>query len=188
MAIRTEPAQKSPAVIIVLPTGFVAAPLLLRGRRHRIVHTLLDIIVALPLGIPAVVFGAGFLLTYTSPPMILYGSRWVIVLVYVTLMLPFATRMLLSGMIAQGTAYVEASRVSGAGSLATDAHGRRDRAGHDRRHHSGRGRRDGRRRQALKAGMTLKIGMSAYDDQVWGKGCLADERDALAGAAERIGL
>ncbi|WP_395103844.1 ABC transporter permease [Actinomadura sp. SCN-SB] len=109
------------AVAIVLPIGFVAACLLLRMRRFRWAHALLDYIVALPLGIPAVVFGAGFLLTYTSPPLILYGSRWVIILVYVTLMLPFATRMLMSGMIALGGGYVEASRVSGAGPVATDA-------------------------------------------------------------------
>jgi iron(III) transport system permease protein len=39
----------------------------------------------------------------------------------VTLMLPFATRMLLAEMLALGDTYVEASRVSGAGALATDA-------------------------------------------------------------------
>lgn len=119
-AIVTSVVASVAAVAIVLPAGYTAACLLLRWRRFRAVHTLLDFIVALPLGIPAVVFGAGFLLTYTSPPLILYGSRWVIILVYVTLMLPFATRMLLSGMIAQGIAYVEASRVSGAGALLTE--------------------------------------------------------------------
>ena len=56
----------------------------------------------MPLGIPAVIFGVGFLLTYTQEPFFLYGTRWVIILVYVTLMLPFTTRMQLSGMIALG--------------------------------------------------------------------------------------
>jgi iron(III) transport system permease protein len=70
--------------------------------------------------VPAVVFGVGFLLAYTQEPFVLYGTRWVIILVYVTLMLPFATRMLLSGMIALGDAYVEASRVSGAGAIRTN--------------------------------------------------------------------
>ena len=54
---------------------------------------------SLPLGVPAVVFGAGFLLTYTRGPLVLYGTRWVIILVYVTLMLPFAVRMQLSALI-----------------------------------------------------------------------------------------
>jgi iron(III) transport system permease protein len=43
----------------------------------------------------------------------------VIILVYVTLMLPFTTRMQLSGMIALGESYFEASRVSGASALRT---------------------------------------------------------------------
>ena len=42
-----------------------------------------------------------------------------IILVYVTLMLPFSTRMQLSGMLALGDVIPEASRVSGAGPLRT---------------------------------------------------------------------
>jgi iron(III) transport system permease protein len=59
------------------------------------------------------------LFTYTREPFVLYGTRWVIILVYVTLMLPFATRMQLSGMVALGDSYIEASRVSGAGTVRT---------------------------------------------------------------------
>lgn len=119
-AIITSVAASAAAVAIVLPVGFIAATLLLRARRFRPGRALLDFIVTLPLGIPAVVFGVGFLLTYTYPPLILYGSRWVIVLVYVTLMLPFGTRMLLSSMISLGDGYLEASRVSGANAFTTN--------------------------------------------------------------------
>jgi iron(III) transport system permease protein len=108
------------AVAIVIPVGFVAATVLLRGRRFRAVRSLLDLIVSLPLGMPAVLFGAGFLLAYSYPPFILYGSRWLIILAYVTLMLPFGTRMILSGMVSLGDSYVEASRVSGASVLVTN--------------------------------------------------------------------
>ncbi|MCW2500347.1 MAG: putative transporter permease protein [Frankiales bacterium] len=108
------------AVLIVVPIGFVCASVLLRGQRFRILRQVLDYLVAVPLGIPAVVFGAGFLLTYSAPPFILYGTKSVIVLVYVTIMLPFATRMLLTGMTALGSSYIEASRVSGAGLLGTN--------------------------------------------------------------------
>ncbi len=107
------------SVAIALPLGFVAASLLLKGRRFRVIRAAVDFVVAMPLGIPAVVFGAGFLLTYSREPFILYGTRSVIVLVYVTLMLPFATRMQLSGMVALGDTYVEASRTSGAGAVRT---------------------------------------------------------------------
>ncbi|MEU7858277.1 iron ABC transporter permease [Nonomuraea sp. NPDC049141] len=109
------------SVAIALPVGFIAATLLLKGRRFRAVRTAVDFIVAMPLGIPAVVFGAGFLLTYSREPFILYGTHEVIVLVYVTLMLPFTTRMQLSGMVALGDTYQEASRTSGAGPLRTNA-------------------------------------------------------------------
>jgi iron(III) transport system permease protein len=119
-AITTSLVASISAVAIVLPIGFLTATLLLKGRRYRIVRSAIDLIVTLPLGVPAVVFGVGFLLAYTQEPFVLYGTRWVIILVYVTLMLPFATRMLLSGMIALGDAYVEASRVSGAGAIRTN--------------------------------------------------------------------
>ena len=81
---------------------------------------MVDFLVTMPLGIPAVVFGVGFLLTYTREPFVLYGTPWVIVLVYVTLMLPFTTRMQLAGMVALGNNYLEASRASGAGALRTN--------------------------------------------------------------------
>lgn len=106
-------------VLIALPVGFIAASVLLNRRRHRMARVLTDVIVSLPLSIPAVIFGVGFLLTYTNPPLVLYNSRWVIILVYVTLMLPFTARMQLSGMVTLGTSYIEASRASGAGSVMT---------------------------------------------------------------------
>ena len=120
-AITTSLTVSLVAVAIALPVGFVASKVLLGRRSPRWLRTTLDLIVTLPLGIPAVVFGAAFLLQYTRDPLILYGSRWVVILVYVTLMLPFTTRMQMSGMLALGDTYIEASRVSGAGSLRTDA-------------------------------------------------------------------
>ena len=119
-AIITSIVASAGGVILVLIIGFIAASLLLRGQQFKFVRTLLDFIVALPLGVPAVIFGVGFLLTYSYPPLILYGSTWVIVLVYTALMLPFGTRMLLATMIAMGNGYLEASRVSGAGLVATN--------------------------------------------------------------------
>jgi iron(III) transport system permease protein len=107
------------AVLIALPVGFFAASLLLKGRKYRIMRPVVDLIVTMPLGIPAVVFGVGFLLTYTKEPLFLYGTRWVIILVYVTLMLPFAARMQLAGMVSLGNTYQEAARTSGAGAVRT---------------------------------------------------------------------
>jgi iron(III) transport system permease protein len=108
------------AVAITLPIGFVAASLLRKRREHRIAAPVLDFVVAMPLSIPAVIFGVGFLMTYTARPFVLYGTHWVLILVYITLMIPFSTRMQLGAMTALGDAYTEASRASGAGMLRTN--------------------------------------------------------------------
>jgi iron(III) transport system permease protein len=107
------------AAAITLPISYVAAIFLRNRRQHRIAGPILDFVVAMPLSIPAVIFGVGFLMTYTNEPFVLYGTRWVLILVYITLMIPFATRMLLSGLAALGDSYSEAARVSGAGLLRT---------------------------------------------------------------------
>ncbi|WP_188547631.1 ABC transporter permease [Rhodococcoides trifolii] len=107
------------AVVICIPLGYLMANLLVRGRRFKILATIADLMTALPLGIPAVIFGVGFLLTYTEPPFILYGTRTVIVLVYIVLMLPFATRMQMTAMLSLGNTYNEASATSGASPFVT---------------------------------------------------------------------
>ncbi|MFC9356661.1 ABC transporter permease [Rhodococcus sp. NPDC057014] len=107
------------AVVICVPIGYLMANLMVRGRRFKVLAIIGDFITAMPLGIPAVIFGVGFLLTYTEPPLILYGTRTVIVLVYVVLMLPFATRMQMTAMLALGNTYNEASATSGASPFVT---------------------------------------------------------------------
>lgn len=119
-AIKNSVTMSLTAVAISIPVGFIAANLILRGKQYKVLRTLLDFIISMPLGIPAVVFGAGFLLTYTQEPFVLYGTRWVVVLVYVTLMLPFTVRMQASAMVALGDGYVEAARVSGSGIVGTN--------------------------------------------------------------------
>ncbi len=108
------------AVAISLVLGFIVAVVVIRGQRYRILRAVLDLLVSLPLGVPAVIFGVGFLFAYSAPPLMLYGTKWVLVVVYVTLMLPFTTRMQISGMLQLGSAYIEASRVCGANYLKTD--------------------------------------------------------------------
>ncbi len=107
------------AVGISIPLGFVAAMIILRGRRYPVVGRLLDYVVALPLGVPAVLFGVAFLLTYSEKPLVLYGTQWVMILVYVTLMVPFSARMQMAALLALGETYQEASRANGAGPTRT---------------------------------------------------------------------
>lgn len=119
-SVVTSLVASSVAVAICVPLGFVMANLLVRGRRYVVLRLIGDLITALPLGIPAVIFGVGFLLTYTQPPFILYGTRTVIILVYVVLMLPFATRLQMTALLALGETYAEASSTSGASSMVTN--------------------------------------------------------------------
>lgn len=118
-AIRTSVVLALAGVLCALPVGYLVAEILYRRRANALVRSALDLIVNLPLGIPAVVFGAGFLFTYTHRPLVLYGTKWVIVLVYITLMLPFTTRLQLASRIALGDSYEQASRVAGAGGVRT---------------------------------------------------------------------
>ena len=118
-AIKTSLVVSVIAVAITLPLGYLGATILRRREEFPVLRPLLDIIVAMPLSIPAVIFGVGFLFAYTRGPLVLYGSNWVLVLVYITLMIPFSARMQLSGMVALGDSYQEASRVSGGGVLRT---------------------------------------------------------------------
>jgi iron(III) transport system permease protein len=119
-AITTSVTLSLAGVLCAVPLGYFAAELLYRRQTNRFVRGVLDVTVNLPIGVPAVVFGAGFLYTYTEGPLVLYGTKWVIVLVYVTLMLPFTTRLQLAARIALGDSYEEASRASGGGRLRTD--------------------------------------------------------------------
>jgi iron(III) transport system permease protein len=118
-SIRTSLIAATGGVLISLPVGYFAAEIIYRRRGGRVVRGITDVLVNLPLGVPAVVFGAGFLFTYTQPPLVLYGKTIVIVLVYVTLMLPFTTRMQLAARYSLGDSYEAAARVSGAGAVRT---------------------------------------------------------------------
>ena len=165
-AIRNSIVYSIAAVAIVLPLGYIAATFLQRTGEHRIGRPVLDFVVAMPLSIPAAIFGVGFLLTYTREPFVLYGTSWVMILVYITLMIPFSTRMQLSGLAALGTAYVEAARVSGAGPLC----GRTSRSSYPCC-----GRRSGRRGADLRPAHPRVRGLAARplaDDERDGNGAL----------------
>jgi iron(III) transport system permease protein len=88
--------------------------------RRGVVGAAQDVVVSLPLGIPGVIFGLGFLLAYTYPPLVqlhIYGSPLSMVIVYVVVVLPFATRIQLAAMAHVGTELSDAGAVFGAGWL-----------------------------------------------------------------------
>lgn len=119
-AIETSVRTSLLAVAIALPLGFAAALALLRSSRVApAIRGVLETIIMLPLAVPAALLGFGILFAYTEPPFKLYGSTAVIVITYVTLMLPFAMRSSLASLVAVGDDMAEASRVSGASGTRT---------------------------------------------------------------------
>lgn len=105
------------AIVIALPLGYLLTEVLYRRRGNPAVRAVLDVIIQIPLGVPAVVFGVGFLYVYLGQPFVLYGTHLLIVLTYVVLVLPFTVRMQLTARMSIGTAYEDAARASGAGTL-----------------------------------------------------------------------
>ncbi|HVX19110.1 MAG TPA: iron ABC transporter permease [Acidimicrobiales bacterium] len=116
-AIRNSLVLAVGGVLIVLLVGYLVAELMRREDTPALLRRTLEFITFLPLGVPAVVFGAGFLFAYTRGPFVLYGTNFVILLVYITLMLPYATRFVISSRSALGTVFEESARVAGASRL-----------------------------------------------------------------------
>ncbi|MFC4946714.1 ABC transporter permease [Pseudonocardia sp. GCM10023141] len=107
-------------VLIAVPLGYLCAlALLTRTRVPAAVRRLIDFVSGLSLALPAVLMGFALLLTYSTPPLRLYGTTAMVVVAYVTLMIPHAIRPQLTSLMATGPEYGEASRASGAGPLAT---------------------------------------------------------------------
>ncbi|HEX3244541.1 MAG TPA: iron ABC transporter permease [Chloroflexota bacterium] len=78
---------------------------------------ILDTIAWLPWAIPGVVAGLGMLWAYISVPGLkdLYGSLWLLVLVFLTTGLPLGVRLMSGVMVQLGKELEESSRVLGAG-------------------------------------------------------------------------
>jgi iron(III) transport system permease protein len=118
-AISTSLRSSALGVLFVLPIAYGVMSTIRAGAGHMVGRTA-ELIANLPLSVPASVFGAAIAYVYSRPPVVLYGTNWILVTAYVTLMLPFATRTLLTARIALGEQYVAASRTSGASALRTE--------------------------------------------------------------------
>lgn len=117
-AIETSLRSSILGVALVLPVAYGVASVIHSGP-ERTAARVADFVANVPIGVPAAVFGAAMAFFYSRGPLVLYGTDWILVVAYVTIMLPFATRTLLTARIGLGDHYSAASRTSGAGPIRT---------------------------------------------------------------------
>jgi iron(III) transport system permease protein len=85
-------------------------------------HQFLGFLATAPIAIPGIVLGVGLFLAYTRPPLVLYGTLWILLLAYVTIQLPSAYQQMQSAFRAVHPELEDASRILGATRLQALAH------------------------------------------------------------------
>jgi len=78
--------------VIAASVGVVIAVIVAYLAERRIVRhaALLGFLAMAPLVIPGMVFAVGLFAAYSQPPLVLYGTLWILMLAYLTKFLPFA--------------------------------------------------------------------------------------------------
>lgn len=86
----------------------------LTTRQAIVGHRALNVLATAPIAIPGIVLGVGLFLSYTRPPLVLYGTLWILLLAYLTIELPAAYQQLQTAFRAVHPELEEASRILGA--------------------------------------------------------------------------
>lgn len=79
----------------------------------------LDVLTVLPVAIPGIIIGLGYLWSWISLPVGLYGTLWIMILAYVSQFAPQATRAIGGSLLQIHKELEESSRLAGAGVLTT---------------------------------------------------------------------
>ncbi|MPZ55997.1 MAG: ABC transporter permease subunit [Rhizobiales bacterium] len=85
-------------------------------------HQALGFLATAPIAIPGIVLGVGLFLAYTRPPLVLYGTLWILLLAYLTIELPAAYQQMQSAFRAVHSELEDASRILGATRLQSLRH------------------------------------------------------------------
>ena len=93
---------------LALVIGYLTARQAITG------HRVLNFLATAPVAVPGIVLGVGLFLAYTRPPLILYGTLWILFLAFLTIQLPAAYQQLQSAFRAVHPELEEASRIFGA--------------------------------------------------------------------------
>jgi iron(III) transport system permease protein len=119
-AVTTSLIASAVTVLLVLPFGYLLTRLLLgRATLPRPISALIDFLVVLPYGTPAILVGFAMLYAYTRPPFVLYGTPAILIVAYCTIMVPYSVRLQTGTLISIGPEPWEASQASGASVMRT---------------------------------------------------------------------
>ena len=94
--------------VITVIIGYITARQAVTGYR------VLGFLATAPIAIPGIVLGVGLFFAYTRPPLVLYGTLWILLLAYVTLAMPAAYQQMQSAFRAVHPELEDASRILGA--------------------------------------------------------------------------
>ena len=94
--------------ILVTLVGYLSLRKLVWG------HNQLAFLATAPVAIPGIVLAVGLFLSYTTPPLVLYGTLWIIFLAYVTKELPVGYQQVAASLKSVHPELEDASRIFGA--------------------------------------------------------------------------
>jgi iron(III) transport system permease protein len=93
---------------LALVVGYVTSRQLVTG------HRFLGFLATAPVAIPGIVLGVGLFLSYTRPPLVLYGTLWILLLAFLTIELPAGYQQMQAAFRGLHPELEEASRIFGA--------------------------------------------------------------------------
>ncbi len=99
--------------IMALVIAYLTTRRAIRGYRA------LGFLATAPVAIPGIVLGVGLFLSYARPPLVLYGTLWILLVAFVTIALPAAYQQLQSAFRSVHTDLEDASRILGSTRLRT---------------------------------------------------------------------
>jgi thiamine transport system permease protein len=108
------------ASLLAVVVGALAATAIAHSRGH--LSTLADALLMVPLAVPAVVLGFGFLITFNDGLYDLRGSIWLIIIAHTLIAYPFVVRSVLAVLRTIDHQLIEAARVLGASPLGAWRH------------------------------------------------------------------
>lgn len=98
-----------------IATALTVAVSYVMTRSNRFVRGSLDFIGSIPLAMPGPVIAVAFLWAYLHPPLVLYGTLWILLFAYVTQYLPYGLRTVLTSFRQISPEFERAAEVCGAG-------------------------------------------------------------------------